>query len=64
LLDGMLLVRAEQGPVFRREDAERQAREILALILAGAANGARPDVPEVAPKPFSILGEAGPGRPS
>ncbi|HEX8024924.1 MAG TPA: TetR family transcriptional regulator, partial [Candidatus Limnocylindrales bacterium] len=29
LLDGMLLVRAEQGQAFRREDAERQAREIL-----------------------------------
>jgi AcrR family transcriptional regulator len=64
LLDGMLLVRAEQGAAFRREDAERQAREVLALILAGAANGARPDVPEVAPKPFSILGEAGAARPS
>ena len=55
LLDGMLLVRAEQGPEFRREDAERHAREILALIIAGAASQARPSVPEVAPKPFSIL---------
>lgn len=55
LLDGMLLVRAEQGETFRREDAERQAREILALILAGSESPARPEVPPVAARPFSIL---------
>lgn len=55
LLDGMLLVRAEQGTAFRRDDAERQAREVLAAILAAAASAARPDVPEVTPRPFSIL---------
>ena len=59
LLDGMLLARAEQGAAFRREDAERQAREILALILAGAGSVARPEVPAVAPKPFSILESGG-----
>jgi TetR/AcrR family transcriptional regulator, transcriptional repressor of aconitase len=59
LLDGMLLARAEQGEAFRREDAERQAREILALILAGAGSVARPEVPAVAPKPFSILESGG-----
>ncbi len=56
LLDGMLLVRAEEGPAFRRMEAERQAREILALVLAGAANEARPAVPEVAARPFSVVG--------
>jgi AcrR family transcriptional regulator len=55
LLDGMLLVRVEQGPAFRRADAERQAREMLAVILAAAGSPARPDVPEIAPRPFSIL---------
>lgn len=56
LLDGMLLVRAEQGPAFRRADAEREAREVLSLILGAASSDTRPDVPEIAPRPFSILG--------
>jgi AcrR family transcriptional regulator len=59
LLDGMLLVRAEQGDAFRREDAERDARELLALVLAAGASETRPPIPEVATQPFSIL--AGPG---
>ena len=58
MLDGMLLVRAEQGPAFRRDDAERQAREILFLILAAACSERRPDVPEITPRPFSILEDA------
>jgi hypothetical protein len=58
MLDGMLLVRAEQGPAFRREDAERQARELLAVILAAACSERRPEVPEVPPRPFSILEDA------
>jgi AcrR family transcriptional regulator len=58
LLDGMLLVRAEQGDTFRRDDAERQAREILTLILAAASCERRPDLPEVTPRPFSILENA------
>jgi AcrR family transcriptional regulator len=57
LLDGMLLVRAERGPAFRRADAEREAREILALLLASAASETKPDIPEVAPRPFSVHGD-------
>lgn len=56
LLDGMLLVRAEQGSAFRRTDAERQAREVLALLLAGAATTARPAIPEVPARPYSVIG--------
>ena len=56
LLDGTLLVRAEQGQAFRRADVEREAREILSLILGASASDARPDVPEVTPRPFSVLG--------
>jgi AcrR family transcriptional regulator len=59
LLDGMLLVRAEQGRAFRRADAERQAREVLALILAAASSDAQPAVPAVAARPFSILEPGG-----
>ena len=55
LLDGMLLVRAEQGEAFRREDAERDAREMLTLVLGAAASESRPDLPEVPSRPFSIL---------
>jgi AcrR family transcriptional regulator len=55
LLDGMLLVRAEQGDAFRREDAEGAAREILTLVLAAAASPARPDVPDVPANPYSLV---------
>jgi AcrR family transcriptional regulator len=54
LLDGMLLVRAERGSAFRRADAERDAREILTLLLASVTSEARPDVPEIEPRPFSV----------
>ena len=56
LLDGMLLVRAEQGSSFRRVDAEREAREILALVLGAGAATDRPAVPAVDPSPYSIVG--------
>ena len=55
LLDGMLLVRAEQGDAFRRAEAETEAREVLALVLAAAASETKPDVPDVPARPFSIL---------
>lgn len=56
LLDGMLLVRAEQGGGYRRADAEGAAREILTLVVAAAACRDRPPVPEIPPSPYSILG--------
>lgn len=62
LLDGMLLVRAEEGVAFRRVEAERQAREVLALVLAAAATGERPVVPEIPPNPYSVLGVGGGAR--
>jgi AcrR family transcriptional regulator len=55
LLDGMLLVRAEQGDAFRRDEAENEAREVLTLVLGAAASKTRPVVPEVPARPFSIL---------
>ena len=62
LLDGMLLVRIEQGDAFRRADAERAAHEILTLVLAAAASPARPDVPDVPANPYSLLGAPGAAR--
>lgn len=62
LLDGMLLVRAEQGDAFRRADAEHEAREILTLVLAAAATSERPGVPAVEPIPYSLLGPPGASR--
>ena len=59
LLDGYLLVRAEQGPAFARDAAESEARELLTLVLAAAASDSRPDLPSVPARPFSIIaGEA------
>jgi hypothetical protein len=55
LLDGSLLVRAEQGTAFSRDAAEREAREVLTLVLAAAASDKRPDLPAITPRPFSIL---------
>jgi len=62
LLDGMLLVRAEQGDAFRRADAERESREILALVLAAVASPERPAVPAVESSPYSVLGPSGASR--
>jgi hypothetical protein len=62
LLDGMLLVRAEQGEAFRRADAERAAREILALLLGAVAAPERPSIPEVEARPYSILASPGTSR--
>ncbi|HEX9549609.1 MAG TPA: TetR/AcrR family transcriptional regulator [Candidatus Limnocylindrales bacterium] len=58
LLDGMLLLRAEQGEAYRRADAERAAREVLTLVVASAASPDRPAVPEIPPSPYSIAGSA------
>jgi len=55
LLDGMLLAKAERGPAWRRAEAERQAREILAPLIAAAARPDRPAVGEVAPRPYAPL---------
>ena len=62
LLDGMLLVRAEQGASFRRSEVEREAREILVLVLAAAAAAERPALPAVAANPYSVLGSPGTSR--
>jgi AcrR family transcriptional regulator len=56
LLDGMLLVRAEQGTAFSRADAQRGARELLTLVLAAGTSEARPVVPDIPANPYSVLG--------
>ena len=61
LLDGMLLVRAEQGDAYRRSEADHAAREILTLVVAAAASRDRPSVPKIPPSPYAILGEASDG---
>jgi AcrR family transcriptional regulator len=58
LLDGFLLIRAEQGTAFSREGAEREAREMITLVLAAAASDSRPELPVVPPRPFSVLQNA------
>jgi AcrR family transcriptional regulator len=54
LLDGLLLARVEQGPAWRRPEAERQAREVLALVIA-APTSERPSLAAVAPRPYSVI---------
>ncbi|MEW5990545.1 MAG: TetR/AcrR family transcriptional regulator [Chloroflexota bacterium] len=61
LLDGYLLTRMEQGRAFSRAQAEREAREVLAAVLAAAASPERPAIPAVEARPFSLLGGS-PGR--
>ena len=53
LLDGLLLQRVEEGPRWRRDEAERRARSVVELLLA-AAGSARPKLPTVEPRPFDV----------
>ena len=61
LLDGYLLIRAELGDGFSRDAAEREAREVLTLVLAAAASSGRPELPIVPARPFSVLASAANG---
>jgi AcrR family transcriptional regulator len=53
LLDGLLLQKVEEGPRWRRDEAEHRARSIIELLLA-ARDADRPALPTVTPKPFEI----------
>jgi len=61
LLDGFLLVRAEAGPAYSRDQAEGDARELIAAMVAAAANPARPPLREVQRRPYSMLANAAEG---
>lgn len=60
-LDGLLLWRLELGDDYRRDEAERRANALLEPLLAAAGTANRPTVPEVQPKPWSLL--QGPSTP-
>lgn len=45
MMDGLILLRVEEGAGFRRADAERRALSILQLVLAAAAVPEPPAVP-------------------
>ncbi|HEY3522119.1 MAG TPA: TetR/AcrR family transcriptional regulator [Candidatus Limnocylindrales bacterium] len=55
LLDGLVLIRMEEGTAFRRGLHERRARTIVELLLASAAAPARPEVPAVPAQPFDLV---------
>jgi AcrR family transcriptional regulator len=55
LLDGLILVRLEEGAAYRREAHERRARSIVELLLGAAANPSRPALPAVPAEPFGLL---------
>ena len=59
LLDGFLLTRMEQGSTFSRMEAERQAREMLTVVVAAAVSERRPALPSVERRPYSLLRAAG-----
>ena len=52
LLDGMLLAAAEDGPAFRREDAQRRTLAMLETILASASAPERPVLPVAEPQAY------------
>jgi AcrR family transcriptional regulator len=54
-LDGLLLWRIEVGDAYRRGEAERRALALLAPLLASAVAAEPPDVPVVAPQPWSAV---------
>jgi len=45
MLDGLLLLRVEEGAAYRRLTAERRARAVVELLLAAAASPVRPVLP-------------------
>ena len=55
LLDGLVLQRIEDGPSWRREDAERRAFAVLDLLLGAAAMPERPRTTPPPREPFSFL---------
>ncbi len=55
LLDGLVLQRIEDGPSWRREDAERRAFAVLDLLLGAAATPERPPTSPPPREPFSFV---------
>jgi hypothetical protein len=45
MMDGLILLRVEEGAGFRRADAERRAFSMLQLVLAAAAIAEPPAIP-------------------
>ncbi|MBM4407278.1 MAG: TetR/AcrR family transcriptional regulator [Chloroflexi bacterium] len=54
MLDGLILMRVEEGAGYRRADAERRALAILELVLAAAAVVEPPLVKAAPPRPPSL----------
>ena len=65
LLDGMLLAASEDGPAYRRDDAQRRTLAVIETLLASAAATARPVLPIAEPRAYetaraAALHEVGP----
>jgi AcrR family transcriptional regulator len=52
MLDGLLLLRVEEGVAYRRVTAERRARAVAELLLAAAASPVRPSLPASVSQPI------------
>jgi AcrR family transcriptional regulator len=58
MLDGITIEAIEDGPAYRREDAERRALVMLELLFAGTGVAAPAPITAVAPRAYvSIKGE-------
>jgi AcrR family transcriptional regulator len=55
LLDGITLEAIEDGPAYRREDAERRALALLETIFAGREAAAPTPLTAVPPRPYESL---------
>ena len=58
MLDGITIEAIEDGPAYRREDAERRALAMLELLFAGAGVAAPAPLKPVSPRAYvSLKGE-------
>ena len=60
MLDGLILLRVEEGTSYRRAEAERRALSMLQLLLASAQVEAPPTITPAAPRTPTPTLSAGP----
>jgi hypothetical protein len=58
LLDGIILEVAEEGPAYRRADAERRVLAVVETLLAASGSEATPLIEPVPPRTYdSVRGD-------
>lgn len=64
LLDGVVLEATEDGPAYRREDAERRVIAYLEPLFAAAGSERPPSIEPVPARPYASIRAATAGRPA